>query len=135
MRLSRASAYAVHALVHLAGRKRDEPVASYEIARARGVPERFLVKLLKPLVSAGVLYSVKGPNGGYRLARPAARITLLEAVEAVDGRVRGESPFAGEAGPHAGLDRRLQAVCDAAAEDVRRILAKVTLAKLARKGP
>ena len=62
-----------------AGQKeRDKPVASHHIARARGIPELFLLKILKPLVSARILRSVKGPNGGYRLARPAQKITMLE---------------------------------------------------------
>ena len=113
MKLSHASAYALHALAHLAERKDGQPVASHEIARAREVPERYLLKLFRPLVSARVLHSLKGPNGGYRLARPAAQVTLLEVVEAVDGPVRGESPLAGVSGRHAGLDRALQAGYDA----------------------
>ena len=65
MKLTRASSYAVHALVFMATQKENRPVASHTIAKARGVPERFLLKVLKPLVSARVLHSIKGPNGGY----------------------------------------------------------------------
>ena len=54
------------------------------------------------LVAAGLLRSAPGPGGGYRLGRPVARITL---VEAVDGPIRGEAPLARE-GRH-GLDSRL----------------------------
>src|ERR1700682_2780900 len=75
MRLTRASSYALHAVVYMAGQKKDGPTASHVIAEKRGIPERFLLKVLKPLVSAQVLYSVKGPNGGYRLARPAPPVT------------------------------------------------------------
>src|SRR5947209_17389598 len=78
MKLSRASSYALHAVAFMAGRKDNtRPVASHNIAAARGIPERFLLKVLKPLVSARLLFSVKGPNGGYRLARPADQITVL----------------------------------------------------------
>src|ERR1700681_3560965 len=94
MRLTRASSYALHALVYMAGQKKDGPTASHIIAAKRGIPERFLLKVLKPLVSAQVLYSIKGPNGGYRLARPAGTITMLEVVEAVDGPIRGNAPAA-----------------------------------------
>lgn len=76
----------------MAGLKSDKPVASHTIAQARGIPERFLLKVLKPLVSARVLLSIKGPNGGYRLARPASDINLLEILEAVEGTIRGQAP-------------------------------------------
>jgi Rrf2 family protein len=91
MKLSNASGYAVSALAHLA-RHDGRLLPSGAIAEAAGLPDRFLVKVLTPLVRARVLYSVRGPLGGYRLARPAKGITLLEVVEAVDGPVRGEAP-------------------------------------------
>jgi hypothetical protein len=49
-------------------------------------------------VSARLLRAVPGPGGGYRLARPTSRISLLEVVEAVDGTLRGEAPLARERG-------------------------------------
>jgi Rrf2 family protein len=131
MRLSLAAYYALQALVHLARQMPGAaPVASHVIAAERGVPERFLFKVLKPLVSAQVLQSVKGPGGGYRLARPAARVTLLEVVEAVDGPIRGVAPLR-PAGPDAGLLRRLDEVCVQLAGQARRALGKVKLSDLA----
>ena len=62
MRLSRACGYALHALEYLAGRAEGTPVASHHIAQARGVPEKYLLKALWPLVSAGLLRSLKGPT-------------------------------------------------------------------------
>src|SRR5437588_2033283 len=89
MKLSRASSYALHAVAFMAGRKDNaRPVASHNIAAARGIPDRFLLKVLKPLVSARILFSIKGPNGGYRLARKAEDISLLDVLEAVDGLIR-----------------------------------------------
>ena len=131
MKLTRASSYALHALEYMAARGLDTPVPSHHIARARGIPERFLLKVLKPLVSARVLHSVKGPNGGYRLAKPANEITMLRVIEAVDGPIRGEAPAVGKDGA-ATLDKRLQTVCDALATLVRERLARVTLAEMAR---
>jgi Rrf2 family protein len=131
MKLSHASGYALTVLVHLAQRSVGRPVASHVAAKARGLPETFLKSVLKPLVGAGVLVSLRGPNGGYWLARPAKEITLLEVVEAVDGPIRGEVLPVGQ-GANAALDRRLQQVCDGAAALVRGRLAKVTLAELAR---
>src|SRR5437868_14076412 len=106
MKLSHASSYALRALVYLAGRDRTQLVPSALIAQEAGIPELFLLKVLKPLVSARVLVSLRGPTGGYRLARPAETINLLEVIEAVDGPVRGEAPFASDNA--AALDRRLQ---------------------------
>jgi len=133
MKLTRASSYALHALVHMAREGDGRPVPSHDAARAHGIPEKFLLKLLKPLVDARVLLSLKGPNGGYRLAKPAKHITLLEVVEAVDGPVRGDAPPVGTGKDGAAtFDKRLQAVCDQAAALVRERLGLVTLAQLAR---
>jgi Rrf2 family protein len=130
MKLSRASSYALAYLAHLAREKPDKPVPSHEVARELDLPERFLLKVLTPLVSMGILRSVKGPNGGYSLARPPKDITLLEVIEAVDGQLRSEAPPVSKEG--AALDKRLQAVCDEALVLVRERLEKVTLAELAR---
>jgi Rrf2 family protein len=132
MKLTSACVHALCALTHLARHQGGGLVASHTIAAAEGLPESFLLKSLKPLVAAGVLRSVKGPSGGYRLARPARSITLLEVVEAVDGPVRGLAPrFAGD---DARFHAKLQAVCEGVAELVRRQFGKVSVADLARGG-
>jgi Rrf2 family protein len=119
----------VQALAHLAAAGPDRWVASYDIARAWGIPEGYLLKALRRLVSAQLVRSLKGPNGGYRLTRPAARISLLEVVEAVEGPIRGEASVAGEnRGP---LDARLLEVCEEVAGLVRRRLGRVRLSDLA----
>ena len=100
------------------------------MARVEGLPAQFLRTLLNPLVGAGILRSVRGPNGGYRLARAPKDITLLEVVEAVDGPLRAMVAPVNKEGT--ALDKRLQAVCDGAVAPVRERLANVTLAELAR---
>ena len=132
MKLTRASSYALHAVVHMALQKKNDPVASHTIAAARGIPDRFLLKVLKPLVSAQVLLSVKGPNGGYRLAKPANEITMLEILEAVDGPIRGLAPSsASENDSH--LRKRLEEICGQSAEQIRKHLGKVKISELASK--
>jgi Rrf2 family protein len=131
MRLSRAASYALQAVVCLAKQEHAAaPVPSQVIADRRKIPGRYLPKVLKPLVSAQILLSAKGPSGGYRLARPAGKITVLEVVEAADGPIRGGCPLT-PTGPDAGLRRRLDQVCGHLAEQARRHLAKVTVADLA----
>lgn len=132
MKLTRASSYALHAVVHMASQKKNDPVASHVIAQARGIPDRFLLKVLKPLVTAQVLSSVKGPNGGYRLARAPQDITMLEILEAVDGPIRGNAPssFTEKDNP---LRRRLDDICNQSAEFTRKQLGKVRISELVLK--
>jgi len=132
MRLTRASSYALHAVVHMAGQKKGGPTASHHIAQKRKIPERFLLKVLKPLVSAGILDSIKGPNGGYSLARSANEISMLDVIEAVDGSIRGIAPT-GNDDPHNPLNRRLDQVCNQAAEQIRKLLGKVKISDLSSK--
>src|SRR5437763_12689574 len=127
MKLTRASSYALHAVAFMAVQKHDRPVASHNIAAARGIPERFLLKVLKPLVSARVLLSIKGPNGGYRLAKPADQISMLDILEAVDGPIRGQAPLIEESnGP---LNNKLEAICKVVAGQIRENLGKVRMSE------
>ena len=61
------------------------PVPRRRLAEFFDLPEPYLAKLLKALVAAEVLTSVPGVNGGYRLARPAGQVTVLDVVRAVNG--------------------------------------------------
>jgi Rrf2 family protein len=133
MKLTRASSYALHAVVAMASQTENAPVASHLTARAEGVPERFLLKVLNPLVRARILHSIKGPHGGYRLARPPSEITLLEVVEAVDGPIRAQVPPV-EASDGK-LDKRLERICEGLAQQTRNVFGKVRLSDLAGKGP
>jgi len=97
-------------------------------SKARHIPERFLLKVLKPLVSARVLVSIKGPNGGYKLAKPAGDITMADIVEAVDGPIRGMAPFSDET--NSPLNKKLEAICQKSAEQVKRHLETVRVSEL-----
>lgn len=132
MKLTRASSYAIQALAYMGAQKHNRPVASHHIAQARGIPERFLLKVLKPLVSARVLQSIKGPNGGYRLAKTPHDISLLEVLEAVDGPIRGQAAFSREEN-ESSLNRRLDQICNQAAEQVRKQFQKVRISELVHK--
>jgi Rrf2 family protein len=127
MKLTRASSYALHALAYMAAQKKDQPTASHIIAEKRRIPERFLLKVLKPLVSAQLLTSVKGPNGGYRLARSAQDISVLDVLEAVEGPIRGQAPCEE---PNHPTSRRLEAICQQSADQVRKHLGKIKIADL-----
>ena len=132
MKLTRASTYALHAVVFLAKQKASRPVASHVVAHTQGIPERFLLKVLRPLVSARVLFSVKGPNGGYRLARNPAEISMLEVVEAVDGPIQGLVPTT-DMRKNRQFDERLDGICEQTAKQVRKQLQKVRITDLIGK--
>jgi Rrf2 family protein len=135
MKLTRASSYALQAVAYMANQKKgkeDRPIPSHTIADERNIPERFLLKVLKPLVSAQILLSIKGPNGGYRLARQASDISILDVVEAVDGPIRGAAPLNPGQSDH-GLHRRLDLVCSQIADQVRKHLARVKVSELATR--
>ena len=80
MRLTRQSSYAIRTLIYCAV---NEPKLSRitDIAKAHAISELFLFKLIKPLVEAGLLQTVRGRKGGIKLGRPAAEITLLDTVK------------------------------------------------------
>ena len=88
------SRYAVVALAELA-RSGDQPVPIAVIAERRGMPVQFLEQLFSTLRRAGLLDSRRGVKGGYTLARSAEEITVLEIVQALDGRVGEEGKEAG----------------------------------------
>ena len=132
MKLSRAANYAIHAVAYLAAKKSDKPIASHIVAHACGIDERFLLKVLKDLVSIHVLSSVKGPHGGYKLARPANEITLLEIIQAADhSEIRGHAPFTDKKNP--ALNKKIDAVCVQAAELLRGHLHETKLSDLLGK--
>ena len=84
MLLSQTSSYAVRAAIHLAEHAVDAPIPTGDIASALGVPRNYLSKILHQLARAGVLDSARGPHGGFRLAAPAAEISLAAVVAAVE---------------------------------------------------
>ncbi len=85
MKLTSRSEYALLALVYL-NRHKDEGFVSVEtIALAQGIPRKYLEQILLALKRAKYLHSSKGQHGGYRLAKPAARITLAEIIRLFDG--------------------------------------------------
>jgi Rrf2 family protein len=69
LRISKKLMFAIEAVLDIAYNAGSEPVQSGEITRRQGIPKRYLEQVLQQLVRAGVLAGVRGPRGGYRLAR------------------------------------------------------------------
>lgn len=82
--LSATAEYALRAVVHLARQGDAEALQAQDLAEATGVPQSYLRKLLHELARAGVLASTRGKGGGFTLAVPPERLTLLTIVSCFD---------------------------------------------------
>jgi Rrf2 family protein len=90
--LPRRSILAIAAVVDIAYHARPAPIAAKSLAARHGLPPRHLETLLQVLVRAGILKGVRGPRGGYELARERRKISLGEIVHAAAGDAEdGES--------------------------------------------
>lgn len=87
VRVSEAASMALHAVVLMA-QQPGRSLSVREIVERLPVSSAHLAKVLQRLARLGLLESVRGPKGGFRLARPAEEMTLLEIYEAVDGPLR-----------------------------------------------
>ncbi|NWH09105.1 MAG: Rrf2 family transcriptional regulator [Alphaproteobacteria bacterium] len=83
LRLSKKMMLALEAVVDIAVNARPDPVQSKEITDRQGIPQRYLEQIMQALVHAGILKGVRGPRGGYRLAKERRRITVAEVVHVV----------------------------------------------------
>jgi Rrf2 family protein len=85
VKLSAGVEWAVHCCALLAVVPPDRTMPAAKLAEYHGVPGPYLAKQLQALSTAGIVQTVAGPRGGYRLARPATEITVLDIVLAVEG--------------------------------------------------
>jgi Rrf2 family protein len=83
LRLSKKMMFAIEAVLDIAYHAGAEPVQSREITRRQEIPRRYLEHALQHLVRQGILISVRGPRGGYKLARERRRITVGDIVRVV----------------------------------------------------
>lgn len=84
LKISEAASLAMHACTYLAAQN-GEKVSTREIAGILDASEHHLAKVMQRLTRAGLVNSVRGPKGGFRLARNPEKITLLEIYEAIEG--------------------------------------------------
>lgn len=132
MKVSQKVDYALRALVELAALcSRQEPIRSAEIADRSRVPEKFLEAILVDLRKAGLIESRRGPDGGHRLARLPAQISLAEVREAVDGPL-SLTPARRER-PKDPTDAALRSVWGDLEREVRSALARITLEAILRR--
>ena len=137
MRLSAKTEYAALAAVELARRiDAPAPVRIREICAAQGVPPRFLVHILLQLKAAGIVASIRGAAGGYRLAKPPDTVTLHDIRSAVEGPDDSVAAVTTELAKKSRTATVLASAWETAADAEADALAGITLACLAaRCGP
>ncbi|MGE0607919.1 MAG: Rrf2 family transcriptional regulator [Pirellulales bacterium] len=130
MQLSRSVSYAVGILLRLAA-EGGGPLTAARIARGCRFPPRFLYRVLRRMVDAGLLRGVSGPGGGYALARKPRAISLLDVVVAVDGDVRAV-PLPPVTPRHRRAMQEINALQERQTEALRKELSRLNLARLCR---
>ena len=131
MRISAKADYAVRAVVELAAATGEKPVKAERLATAQQIPLNFLENILGELRHAGIVRSHRGAEGGFRLARPAAEVTVADVIRAVEGplaSVRGSPP---EEASYPGPATTLPRVWIAVRANLRQVVEQVTVADVA----
>lgn len=122
--------YGMRALLTLAAL--DRPATTEDLARAQGLPAKFLGSIMTDLRRAGVVVSQRGAEGGFRLGRPAAQIAVADVMRALAGplaEVRGLRP---ESATYEGAAEHLQDVWVAVRAALRGVLESVSLQDVVR---
>jgi Rrf2 family transcriptional regulator, iron-sulfur cluster assembly transcription factor len=98
LRLSKKMLFAIEAVLDIAYHANGETVQSREITRRQGIPRRYLEQALQQLVRSGILVGVRGPRGGYRLAKERRRTTIGEIVRVVRAVETTDDPLTDDSG-------------------------------------
>ncbi len=133
MKLSRTVAYAVRATLQLAKSQSTSPVPCSQLAAEGQMPERFLLQILRNLVTHGILRSTRGVDGGYSLVRPAEEVSLLEVIEAIEGPLSSGDPMSD--GTPTESQRRLHDALQQVTANSRRQLEAIKLSQLLAAPP
>lgn len=133
LELTKRGDYAIRSVVALAVIDEGTRLSVRQLADAQAIPVRFLPQVMADLGRAGLVEAVAGRSGGYRLARPASEVTLLDVVEAVEGDVRRRACVL--RGGACGVDGvcAVHTVFSDAQDDLLARLARATIASVAAR--
>ncbi len=131
MKLTRSVSYAVGILLKISDGHSRHPMTASQISAGAKFPPRFLYRVLRRLVDAGLLNGISGPGGGYRLAKPPSKITLLEIVSAVEGAQK-PTVLPSVSPKHRKAIKHINGLTKKSAEQFSRDLKRVTLTRLRR---
>lgn len=130
MRVSAKSDYALRALIEIARRPADELVSAEELGRLQDIPRGFLQAILADLRRSGLVVSVRGQSGGWRLAGEPAGVSVADVIRAVDGPLVSVYGLRPESVSYNDEARVLQLVWVAARANLREVFERVTLQTL-----
>jgi Rrf2 family protein len=131
MRISRSTGYALLAVAYIAQHQEQNIILSQSISKKYNIPLEYLLKILQQLVRANVLNSKRGPRGGFSLAKPAKKITMLEIIEAVDGPMTSQLNLAQQTGGEK-FGLRADQIYQKAIAQARSVFEKAKLSTLLR---
>ena len=129
MKIKTASHYGLIAAGCIAEQADEGWVMAGTISTKYGIPLEYLFKILQQVVRVNVLRSKKGPRGGYKLARPAKEITLLEIIEAAGGPISSQLELAQQT-KKAPFSIEMEKVCDRACKKAVSILSRAKLSQM-----
>jgi Rrf2 family protein len=132
MKLTRSVGYAVGILLRVERGGAAGPMTADAISKGCKFPPRFLYRVLRRLVDAGLLQGVSGPRGGYSLAKRPKQVRLLDIILAVDEVDDGPGLVPVQKSQKPAIDL-INAVCRRNLERFRREMARITLAQLSTK--
>jgi Rrf2 family protein len=130
MRITAKTDYAVRAMAELAAAP-GTPLTAEELSARQSIPVRFLFGILRELRLARLVRSVRGPDGGYLLARPAEEIPLAAVIRAMDGPLANVRDLSLTSLEYPGAAAALPDVWRAVRTSLRQVLEATTLADLA----
>jgi Rrf2 family protein len=87
MQITRAGEYGVLGLMNLARRSPGQTAMIDDVSRSERIPKSFLAKIFQDLAKAGLVRSIRGAGGGFALVKDPAQITILEIIEAIEGKI------------------------------------------------
>lgn len=134
MRISSKGDYGLRALFDLAQRYGEGPIQSDDIATRQGIPVNYLNQLLITMRRAGLIDSLRGPQGGHMLARAPETITLREVLTVLEGPLLPDEPSRETSTPAVPEDHALiDEVWAELRERIERLLAETTLDDLCQR--
>lgn len=137
MKITTRGRYAVMALVSLAAASRGNPVSLKDIARQEEIPEAYLQQLFSRLRKRNLVKSIRGPGGGFLLARHPSRITIGEIIRSAEGREKEMTIGCRRSGRKCGRIERCktQGMWDALESRMEEFLDSISIDDLFRETP
>jgi Rrf2 family protein len=132
MKIGRSTGYALLAITYIAQNKDKKTILSQDISRDYDIPLEYLLKILQQLVKASLLHSKRGPSGGFSLARPPEKITVLQIIEAVEGPMTNPLSLT-ELAPNSKIGTKVDKFFDKAVKQLKVFYGQTTLSNLISK--